>query len=518
VSATGSALTYQWRKGAAAINGATNSVYTISPVALSDAGSYGVVVTGACGSTNSATAALTINAATVLTGMSGDQSACVGGSASFSVSATGSALTYQWRKGAAAINGATNSTYTISPVALSDAGSYGVVVTGACGSTNSATAALTINALTTASPLANQVRNPGDSVVLTTTASGTGPWTYVWKRNGIVIGGQTGNSLVLTNLEYSDEGIYEVDVTGSCNTATQSASLHINLPPTVSIFSPTNGSVFIAPASFTVFANAQDTDGTIGKVELYSSITKIGETTNVVFYSTNIAAYSFQLTNLPPGTNVFRAVATDNYGLTGTSAPVTITVLGVPPLSIVSKLVYNPLTDLFEETVRVTNPTLSTYQAVRVYVTNLLNNTVVYNPSGKTNAIPYVESHAAILPGTFVDLMIEYYSPLRIAPNPALWAELVPPATGGGAALFGTLQQISRGLMLPNGTFLVEFLSTTNGVYSVEYSSDLKNWQSAQPSIGGTGTWIQWIDNGQPKTESAPQAAGKRFYKVISLE
>jgi hypothetical protein len=487
-------------------------------VAATNAGSYDVVVTGNCGSTNSAAATLTVDPATAITTPPASQEVCAGGSAAFSVSATGSSLTYQWRKAGVAIAGATASSYTISPVAATNAGSYDVVVTGNCGSTNSAAATLTVDASTTASPLINQTANPGGTAVFTTTASGAGPFSYVWKKNGTVITGQTGSSLVLTNLGYADEGTYEVDVTGACNTATQTASLHINLPPTVTIFSPTNGSAFLAPASFTLWADALDPDGTISKVEFYSSNTKIGETTNVVFYSTNLAAYALQLTNLPPATNSYRAVATDNGGLEGTSAPVTIKILSTPPLIIVSGVTYDPLTDLFKQTVQVSNPTYSTYQAVRVYVTNLQYNTVVYNASGTTNGVPYVQTQTAVPPGSSVILTIEYYSPLRIAPNPTLWAELVAPDPNAGAPLPGTPQQVNRVLMLPNGTFMVEFLSTVNGVYSIEYSSDWKNWKSAQPSISGTGTWIQWIDNGPPKTESAPSAAGMRFYKVILLQ
>ena len=310
---------------------------------------------------------------------------------------------------------------------------------------------------------------------------------------------------------------------GQTNSAVATVSLTVtptartNQPPTVVIFSPTNGSVFLAPAAFTLFADARDSDGTISKVEFYSGAAKIGETTNVVYFSTNMQAYALQLTNLPPGTDVFTAIATDNEGATGTSAPVTITVLARPPLQIVSSIVYDPLTDLFEETVRVTNPTFSTYNAVRVYAANLVNNTIVYNASGSSNGVSYVQTYNSVPPGSTVDLLIEYYSPTRTMPNPALSAELVQPDAGASAALFGAPQKINRGLMLQNKTFMVEFMSAIGVVYSIEYSSDLKNWKSAQPSINGNGTWIQWIDNGQPKTESLPSATASRFYKVILL-
>jgi hypothetical protein len=120
-------------------------------------------------------------------------------------------------------------------------------------------------------------------------------------------------------------------------------------------------------------------------------------------------------------------------------------------------------------------------------------------------------------PGSYVDLVIEYYVPSRIPPNPILTADLVPPPQGGGTAAAGTQQHIDRGIMLPNKTFLVEFLTVSNRIYSVQYSSDLVNWKDAQPAIVGNGTRIQWIDNGEPKTESAPSVTPARFYRVVLL-
>ena len=81
--------------------------------------------------------------------------------------------------------------------------------------------------------------------------------------------------------------------------------------------------------------------------------------------------------------------------------------------------------------------------------------------------------------------------------------------------MIGTQQHIHQAAVLPDKTFLLEFASITNQVYYVQYSSDLKTWNTAQPEITGNGTWIQWIDDGQPKTESAPATTSMRFYRVI---
>jgi hypothetical protein len=70
--------------------------------------------------------------------------ATTGASASFSVSASGTGLTYQWKLDDTSIAGATSSTYTIDAVQPSHAGHYTVAVSTSGGTTTSATAALTV--------------------------------------------------------------------------------------------------------------------------------------------------------------------------------------------------------------------------------------------------------------------------------------------------------------------------------------------------------------------------------------
>jgi hypothetical protein len=75
-----------------------------------------------------------------------NQTTAVGGSASFSVTAGGSQpLSYQWRLGTNALNGATNSVLNLSNVQLSDAGNYSVVVSNPFGTVTSSNALLTVN-------------------------------------------------------------------------------------------------------------------------------------------------------------------------------------------------------------------------------------------------------------------------------------------------------------------------------------------------------------------------------------
>ena len=94
----------------------------------------------------------------------GNQNVVAGQTASFSVIATGQGtLTYQWRKGGqpltdvGRITGTTTATLTIDPVELADAGSYDVVVEGACGSVTSEAATLTVTAWANSSPVVSNV-------------------------------------------------------------------------------------------------------------------------------------------------------------------------------------------------------------------------------------------------------------------------------------------------------------------------------------------------------------------------
>src|SRR5205823_9701056 len=86
VTATGTNLTYQWRKGGVNIPSATASSYTINPVATGDAGSYDVVVSGTCTPAATSTAAtLTVNSAPTISNNPTSTTFNAGGSATFTV-------------------------------------------------------------------------------------------------------------------------------------------------------------------------------------------------------------------------------------------------------------------------------------------------------------------------------------------------------------------------------------------------------------------------------------------------
>ena len=233
VTATGSNLTYQWQKDGSDISGATSDTYTINGVSSTDAGSYTCDVTGDCGSVTSNSSTLTLNPATAITTQPSDATACAGDNVTFSVTATGSNLTYQWQKDGSDISGATSDTYTINGVSSTDAGSYTCDVTGDCGSVTSNSATLTVNPATaiTTQP-SDATACAGDNVTFSVTATGSN-LTYQWQKDGSDISGATSDTYTINGVSSTDAGSYTCVVTGDCGSVTSnSATLTLSTPTT----------------------------------------------------------------------------------------------------------------------------------------------------------------------------------------------------------------------------------------------------------------------------------------------
>jgi Immunoglobulin domain len=149
VAATGTTpLSYQWSKSGTAIAGATGASYTTPAAALTDSGaSFTVSVSNAAGQVASSAAALTVLDAATITAQPQAQTVTTGDTATFSVTATGSALSYQWSKNGTAIAGATGAGYTTPAVTLADTGAtFSVAVSNAASKATSTNATLSANA------------------------------------------------------------------------------------------------------------------------------------------------------------------------------------------------------------------------------------------------------------------------------------------------------------------------------------------------------------------------------------
>lgn len=168
------------------------------------------------------------------------QSVCSNSPASFSVTASGTGITYQWYNGATPlvnggnISGATSPTLTINPVNLADASTdYYCIVSGSCmppATSNTAALTVTERVVITAQPAATQTLCTGTTANLTVGATGAG-LTYQWYNGATMlvdgggISGATTATLSISPLALTDASTaYHVVVTGTspCTPVTSS--------------------------------------------------------------------------------------------------------------------------------------------------------------------------------------------------------------------------------------------------------------------------------------------------------
>jgi len=329
VSATGTApLSYQWRKNGANISGATSSSYTTPATTTADSGStFSVVVTNSAGSATSNNATLTVNAAAVapsITSQPASQTVTSGQTASFTVSASGTApMSYQWRKNNANISGATSSSYTTPATTTADRGStFSVVVTNSAGSATSNSAILTVNAAAVAPSItsqpASQTVTVGQTAAFTVSASGTAPMSYQWRKNNANITGATSSSYTTPATTTADSGsTFSVMVTNSAGSATSNnAILNVN----AAAVAP---SITTQPANQTVTAGQTATfiASATGTAPMSYQWRKNG--TNITGATSN--SYSTPATTMTDSGSSFSVVISNSAG-SATSNNATLTV------------------------------------------------------------------------------------------------------------------------------------------------------------------------------------------------
>lgn len=218
-------MSYQWQRNGVNIVGATYEWLAIYNLGAADAGSYTVTVSNAAGTVTSAAATLTVGAtvAPVITLAPAAASVAEGGTAGFSVVASGSGpLAYQWLRNDVAIAGATTASYTTPAVTQADNGArFAVRVSNAAGTVTSSAATLTVTAAAAVAPSISvqpldQSAQVGNAVSFSVLASGNPAPSYQWRRNGTAIAGATAASYTTPVLALADTGAtYSVLVSNS---------------------------------------------------------------------------------------------------------------------------------------------------------------------------------------------------------------------------------------------------------------------------------------------------------------
>ena len=272
VVAGGTEISYQWRKDGVNIPGATSDSYTLSNIAVSDAGTYDVVITNVCQSITSDGAVLIVNTPPAITQQPVGDEICEGEDYTFTVVATGTGLMYQWQKYDdnndiwVNINGETNSSLTLTNLVEGDEGDYRVNVSGVCPpDVNSDVATLIVNnpPMITEEPSIEGELCEFDELELTVGATGT-LLEYQWYHNGMEIDGANGDTYNVASVTTGNAGVYYVIVSGLCEPEVQSTSVTVvvNLLPRVESHPVSlNGTSAIClddPASFSVVASGTE--------------------------------------------------------------------------------------------------------------------------------------------------------------------------------------------------------------------------------------------------------------------
>jgi hypothetical protein len=197
-------------------------------------------------------------AAPVITGQPANQSALALDNATFSVTASGEPLRYQWRFNGHNLDGETNSSLVLQSIQLDQTGAYDVTIFNNFGAVTSSNALLNVHlgVYITSHPQPTSVREGSNAVLSVSVYSENPPVAYQWQFNGVDIPGATGATVAINNARDVDDGLYRVVVTDAVGSLTsQPAHLTVLIVP--SVLSPLPPLSLTAVAGDTVRFNTQ---------------------------------------------------------------------------------------------------------------------------------------------------------------------------------------------------------------------------------------------------------------------
>lgn len=236
------------------------------------------------------------------------------------------------------------------------------------------------------SPASNTTLLPGASFVITAAVSNTVA-TSVEFYNGTAFLGSDATAPYTFTVQNATVGNYSYTAKALLSSGGPLTSLAVvvnvapapNQVPTVTLTNPVSNTTLTAPATITLTASANDSDGSVAKVEFVNGAAKLGESMST--------PYRYVAANLGAGTYTLSAKATDNQGATATSG--TVTVVVVEPGSSASDLI---------------GPDCVSTNAVKTYSlnSNLLANATAYSwwCTGSTQQLTQAGSQVTINFGT----------------------------------------------------------------------------------------------------------------------
>ena len=234
VLASGGGLNYQWQKNTIEIPGAMASTYTIPVTTLSSAGSYRCVVTNTDGSATSNAATLLIVTAPTISQHPVSQTVNAAQDVTFSITAAGLLLSYQWQKNGVDLPDKTQASLILTNTTVYDSGTYRCIVSNSAGSLTSNDAILGINAPPGISRHpASLTVNLGQPATLEVSAVGLN-LSFQWQKGTTDIPGANAAVYTIDPTTLDSAGSYRCRVSNSLgNVFSNAATLAINPPPAI---------------------------------------------------------------------------------------------------------------------------------------------------------------------------------------------------------------------------------------------------------------------------------------------
>lgn len=261
VQATGTApLFYQWYFNITnRLAGEINSSILYTNVGEFQEGFFSVVITNAFGAVTSNPVFLSIQVPPLVTREPTNVVAAVGGTAIFSVDATGDPpLLYQWYKNIIEVlDGATNATLILTNLQKTNTGSYQIEVSNDYDTVNSREVFLTVkDPPFIAGQPANAAVPAGSPVTFSATVTGDGPLTYRWFFNDTnQIFGVNTSSLTIANAQLANIGTYTLTVASDVGSVTSApASLLVLQAPVITVQPVSTSTTLNSNATFSVAA------------------------------------------------------------------------------------------------------------------------------------------------------------------------------------------------------------------------------------------------------------------------
>ncbi len=313
VTASGDNLTYQWRKGGVNISnntiysGATTATLTLTNPTTAEAGSYDVVVSGACSPTVTCNAvSVTVNPSVTpsvsIASSDVDNSFCAGTSVTYTANVLngGTKPSYQWKNKGVAIQNQTAATYISNSLANNDQISVDITSNATCKTTSNASSNTLTVSVVSFSPSVSITSSDADNTIcaltpltFTATPVNAGNVNYQWKLNGNNISNAT--SATYTTSALTDNDIISVTLTSLETCASPSVAnsnqitTMVNSLPSASISSgysvckdasitplTVTGTAGLSPYSFTYSLNNGQSQALNSPATITPSSTTVG--------------------------------------------------------------------------------------------------------------------------------------------------------------------------------------------------------------------------------------------------